>query len=345
MKKFKLSELAEMFDGKIIGDENLEITGISGLDYASETEIVYLDNMKFAKRVNECKSPAVIVEQEITDTEKTQLVVKRVAAVVIEMLKIYAPKLMPAKAGVDTSAIVDESAEIAESASICAGAVIKPNVKISENCVIGENVVVGENTVIGNDTVLDSGVVVYHNCKIGESCLIQANSVIGSIGFGYDYIDGEHRLIPHNKGVTIEDCVHIGAGCCIDRGKFEDTLIGAGTKIDNLVQIAHGVILGKLCLIAGGCGLAGSAVIEDGVVLAGQVGVANHIKIGSLSRVGAQSGVITNINPKSEVAGTPAINVKDMLRQILVVQKLPEMAKTIKELEKKVKKLESAEND
>ncbi|NIA16847.1 MAG: UDP-3-O-(3-hydroxymyristoyl)glucosamine N-acyltransferase, partial [Planctomycetes bacterium] len=163
--------------------------------------------------------------------------------------------------------------------------------------------------------------------------------------FGYSFIDGQHRLIPHIGGVIIEDFVEIGANSCVDRAKFGNTIIGAGTKIDNLVQIGHNVVVGKCCLFAAHVAIAGSCEIGNGVVLAGQAGIKDHIKIGDGVVVGAQAGVITDIAPGRHILGSPAIDDKEIKRIVLTTMKLPQMAKQLKKLVKKVERLEAAENN
>ena len=186
---------------------------------------------------------------------------------------------------------------------------------------------------------------VYHNCKIGNNCIIQANTTIGSVGFGYYPIDGQPRLIPHNGGVVIEDCVEIGANNCVDRAKFGNTVIGAGTKTDNLVQIAHNVVIGKCCLIAGQVGISGSCRLGDGVVLAGQAGIADHKEIGSGAVIGADSGVMDNIAAGQRVLGMPAIDARKELQIWALKKHLPDMAKQLKDVIRRVDKLETSEDD
>ena len=175
--------------------------------------------------------------------------------------------------------------------------------------------------------------------------VVQANSTIGSVGFGYVFVDGAHKLIPHNGEVVIEDFVEIGANCCIDRAKFGSTVIGAGTKIDNQVQIAHNVVIGKCCLISGQVGVAGSCRIGDGVVLGGQVGLADNIEIGSGTMVGAQSGIMSSVGPGQKLAWTPAIDAKEAVRVVAQVLRLPKMAERLKQLGKRMKELEAAKDN
>ena len=186
---------------------------------------------------------------------------------------------------------------------------------------------------------------VYHNCSIGNNVIIQANSTIGSVGFGYSFIDGSHKLIPHNGGVVIEDFVEIGACCCIDRAKFGNTKIGAGTKIDNLVQIAHNVIIGRCCLIAGQVGISGSCKLGDGVILAGQVGLGDNIEMGDGAIAGAKAGVPHSVDAGKRVLGSPALEVTEMIRIFSLMRRLPKMADTLKQLQKRMEGLESSKDD
>jgi UDP-3-O-[3-hydroxymyristoyl] glucosamine N-acyltransferase len=175
--------------------------------------------------------------------------------------------------------------------------------------------------------------------------IVLANTTIGSTGFGYSYFDGRHNLIPHNGGVIIEDFVEIGANCCVDRAKFGNTVIGAGTKIDNLVQIAHNVVIGKCCLIVAQVGIAGSCKLGNGVVLGGQVGMADHISISDGTMVAAQSGVVTDLPAGQKMGGTPAREIRETLRIVMAEQRLPDLLKQVKELTHKVAQLEAAKNN
>ncbi|MCX5635724.1 MAG: UDP-3-O-(3-hydroxymyristoyl)glucosamine N-acyltransferase, partial [Planctomycetota bacterium] len=192
---------------------------------------------------------------------------------------------------------------------------------------------------------LDSNVVVYHNCSIACFVIIQANTTIGSTGFGYYFIDGAHRLIPHNGTVVIEDFVEIGANCSIDRAKFGENRIGAGTKIDNLVQIAHNVSIGKCCLIAAQVAVAGSSKLGNGVVLAGQVGISDHVEIGDGVVVCAKSAVIKDVPAGMQVLGVPAIERRDGLRRVGLQLRLPELFDQVKKMNKRVERLEAPEDN
>ena len=223
--------------------------------------------------------------------------------------------------------------------------IIDDGVEIGENSIIGSGCKIGQNVKIGKNCRLDSNIVIYHNCRLGNNIIIQSNSTIGSTGFGYYFIDGAHRFIPHNGGVIIEDFVEIGANCCIDRAKFGNTIVGAGTKIDNLVQIAHNVIIGKCCLIAAQAGISGSTKLGDGVVMGGQSGLRDNIEIGQGVMVGASAGVINNVPAGQKLAWTPALEWKEAMRVMVLMRRLPKLNEQLKQLSKKVEKLEAAENN
>jgi UDP-3-O-[3-hydroxymyristoyl] glucosamine N-acyltransferase len=356
--KLTAAQLAERLDAELVGEGSGQISAVGTIESAGENEVAFIRESKlhyvpagtiadgkYLSAVKQSPAGAVITGRLIEDLDKPQLIVKNVNAALIEALNIFAPELKPASEGIDPSAKVAENARIADSASIGAGVVIEDGVEIGANSIIGSGCKIGENSKVGGNCRFDSNVVVYHNCTIGSNVIIQANTTVGSTGFGYLLIDGRHKLIPHNGGVVIEDSVEIGANCCIDRAKFGDTIIGAGTKIDNLVQIAHNVAIGKNCLIAGMVGISGSCKLGDGVVLAGQVGLADNIEIGDGVIVGAQAGVMNNIKDGITVVGSPAIDRKEALHIVGLTMRLPKIHKQFKELSKRVDKLEAAKDD
>ncbi len=330
--------------GKTDGADQL-IVSVAPVDTAGPGEVTFLANDKHKTAVEASGAGAVIVAERLEGLDKLQLVVKNVDVALIEALTLFAPKLKPAPEGIDATAKVAQDAKIGPGVSVGPGVVVGDGAEIGENSVIGSGCKIGENSKVGANCRLDSNVVVYHNCRLGDNVIIQANSTIGATGFGYSFIDGSHRLIPHNGGVVIEDFVEIGANCCIDRAKFGNTVIGAGTKIDNLVQIGHNVRVGKCCLIAALVGVSGSCKLGDGVVLGGQVGLADNIELGSGVMVAAKSGVINDIEADRKVAWTPAIDRREAYRIINLVMRLPEFAKQLKKLGKRMESLETAEDD
>ena len=346
--KLTVEQLAKRLGAKLIGNANTisrQITAVSPVKAAGESEVTFVTNDKHKASLSQSHAGAVIVSARIEGLDKPQLIVKNVDAALIEALRIFAPDLKAATEGIDPTAKIADNAKIAKGVSVGANVVIEDGVEIGQNSIIGDGCKIGENSKLGEHSRLDSNVVVYHNCCIGNNVIVQANSTIGSTGFGYSFIDGAHRLIPHNGGVIIEDFVEIGANCCVDRAKFGNTIIGAGTKIDNLVQIAHNVVVGKCCLIVGQAGVAGSCKLGDGVVLGGQVGLADNIEIGDGTMIAARSGVLISVPAGQKLAWTPAIKKEDAMRTIGLVLRLPKMAKQLKQLSKRIEKLETAEDD
>lgn len=342
MKNITLTELAKKINAQLIGDGSIEITELTSFDQADENKLGYMENIKNLNKLEKSRAAAVIVSAKIDSFSRPQLIVKNVQAAVIEVLTLFAPKLTPPSIGIHPSAVIESSAKISGTASIGANVYIGHNASVGENSIICPNVSIGENSIVADNTRIDPNVVIYHNCKIGSNCIIQSGAIIGALGYGYSFLDGQHKLIPHNGGVVIEDCVHIGANCCIDRGKFGDTIIGAGTKMDNLIQIGHGAKIGMCCLIVAQVGIGGSSKLGNGVVVAGQTGIANLVEIGDLVKIGARSGVMSDIPAGSEVLGAPAVESKEAVKQLLAIAKLPELLKQVKQLTKKVEKLESS---
>jgi UDP-3-O-[3-hydroxymyristoyl] glucosamine N-acyltransferase len=346
--KLTLEQLAKRLDAELTGeaaDTGREIAGVGSIDAAGENELTFVTSDKHRAALRQSRAGAAIVASRLDDFDKPQLIVKDVNGALIQVLNIFAPRLKPATEGIDPTAKLGDNVQIAKGVSVGAGVVIDDGVRIGPDSIIGSGCKIGENSRLGGNCRLDSNVVVYHNCSLGNNVIVQANTTIGSTGFGYSFIEGAHRLIPHNGGVVIEDCVEIGANCCIDRAKFGNTIIGAGTKIDNLVQVAHNVVIGKCCLIAALVGISGSCKLGDGVVLGGQVGLADNIEIGDGTMVGAQAGVMSSVPAGQKLAWTPAIKREEALRIVGLTMRLPKMAEQLKQLSKRVEKLEVAEDD
>ncbi|MBW8000711.1 MAG: UDP-3-O-(3-hydroxymyristoyl)glucosamine N-acyltransferase [Planctomycetes bacterium] len=338
-------EIAEQIGGEVVGDGSGKIESVSAIASAGSSNITFVSDKKHAKSIAGSGAGAVIVSEPIKGLDKPQVLVKDVGAGLIEVLKIFAPKLKAAKAGIDSTAVVAKDAKISKEASIGACVVIESGVEVGKGSVISSGCKIGQNSKVGDNCRLDSNVVVQHNCVIGNNVIIQSNTVIGSIGFGYSFIDGAHRLIPHNGGVVIEDFVEIGSCCCIDRAKFGNTIIGAGTKMDNIIQVGHNAVVGKCCLLVAGVLLAGSAKLGNGVVMAGHAGVAEGVTVGDGVIIAAKSAVTTDVKAGKKMFGMPARSHIEMLRAQSSMRRLPEMVKQLKQLSLKVEKLESSKDD
>jgi UDP-3-O-[3-hydroxymyristoyl] glucosamine N-acyltransferase len=343
--KVSVCELASQINAEVVGDGTVEISGVGPLVGAGEDKITFLSDNKRAAELKKSTAAAVIVSQKVDGFGGAQLLVRNVDAALIETLKMFAPKLKAPSPGVHKTACIGDGVKLHDGVSVGPCVVIDDSAEIGEGTVIAAGCRIGENTKIGSNTRLDSNVVIYHNCSIGDNVVIQANSTIGGVGFGYCFMEGAHRLIPHNGTVVIEDYVELGANCCVDRAKFGETRIGAGTKVDNLVQIAHNVTIGKCCLITSQVGVSGSCCIGDGVVLAGQVGVADNIKIGDSVKIGAQSGIYTDVEAGKQLLWTPALEHREALRVIGNLLRLPKLMQDFKRLTERVGKLEASEDD
>ena len=342
--RLTVTQLAERIGAELVGNGSVAMSGVGAVESSDENTVTFITDSRHIAALEKSSAGAVIVARRIEGLDKPQLIVENVDTALIEALNILAPTLKPAAEGIDPTAKVADSARIAKGVAIGAGVVIEDGAEIGKSSIIGSGCKIGQNSKVGGNCRLDCNVVVYHNCHLGNNVVIQANTTIGSTGFGYSYINGSHKLIPHNGGVVIEDFVEIGANCCIDRAKFGNTIIGAGTKIDNLVQIAHNVVIGKNCLIVGLVGISGSCKLGDGVVLAGQVGLADNIEIGDGAIVGAQAGVMNDIGAGEKVVGSPAIGRKEALLIMGLTKRLPKLAKQLKQLSKSVERLEKAKD-
>lgn len=343
-RKVSTGEIARRIDAELAGSDSIEIYGINSIDEASENEITFLSGQKHLEKVKQTKAAGIIVKDKIADFDGCQFIVDNVDASLIAAMHLFAPETTVFD-GVHPTAVIEDSAEIGENVRIGPGVYVSHGARVGSNTVIGAGCKIGQNSTIGQNSQIDCNVVIYRNCHIGDSCIIQANSTIGACGFGYSFIEGAHRLIPHNGGVVIEDHVEIGANCCIDRAKFGNTVIGSGTKIDDLVMVAHNVVVGRSCLFAAQVGIAGSTIIGDGVVMGGRSGIGDHRKIGDGVKIGAVSTVLKDFPPNTDLMGSPAVEMNQNIRQLIHVQRLPRTEKTLKDLVKRVKKLEASKDD
>ncbi len=340
-----ISQLTEQLGAELAGEGKKHIRAVAPAASAGQSDVTFASDSRHISKLAGSNAAAVIVQNRIEGLKIPQLIVKDVNAALIKALNIFAPKLKQPAKGIDPAATIAEDVQISPDVSIGPAVCVDSGAKISENTIIAAGCKIGQNTKIGKNCRIGNNVVIYHNCTIGNNVVIQANTTIGSTGFGYCIICGEHKLIPHNGGVVIEDFVEIGANCCVDRAKFGNTIIGAGTKIDNLVQIAHNVQIGKCCLIVAQVGIAGSCKIGDGVVLSGQVGIVDNIEIGDGAMLGAQSGIMQNISAGQKVFGSPATEIKNALKAIGLTKRLPKLFEQLQKLGKRVNKLEAAKND
>ena len=334
----KLRDIAMMLGGEISGDPDREILGVAGISEAKEGDITFLSDKRLAKECSEGKASAVVVRDFVPELNKPQIAVRNPQYAFARLLERFFVK-PPCPAGVSNLASIAKSARIAGDVSIDPPAYISDDAVIGAGTVIFPGVFIGSGSVIGESCILYPNVTVREKAVIGSRVIIHAGAVIGSDGFGYVFEEGRHYKIPQVGGVIIEDDVEIGANVAIDRATTGNTRIGKGTKIDNLVQIAHNVTIGENSVIAAQTGVAGSSRIGSFAALGGQVGIADHAKIEDGTMIGAQSGVIGNLS-KGVYSGYPAMPHRDWLKSSAIFAKLPELSKKIRQLEEKIEVLE-----
>ena len=340
----KLVDLIKSRDSKFIKAnifENIDIENAASLDIASKNQISFLEENNILKEnLGKTSASAIIIFNN--DEILGLLDSLKISNIVVENPRIaFAEVLNSLSKQINFSPGIDDSA------------VIKTSAKVGENCYLGANVYIGENTIIGannkifpgatilgnvrlgNNNIIHPNCVIYENTSIENNCVINSNTVIGSEGFGFVPQNGKWIKMPQTGSVIIKSFVEIGTNCCIDRPSVGDTFIDEGTKMDNLVQIGHGVKVGKNCAFAAQVGIAGGAVIGDGVILAGQVGVNNRVRVGNNVIASSKCGIHCDIEDGEVVSGFPAMKNKSWLRSSSVFKKLPELAKKLRQLDKK----------
>ena len=330
--KFTVREIAEQVGGEVVGDGGIELAGFAQADAAKPGDLTFAENEKYFRLAEKSRASAILAPEEFASEAKPVIRVTNARVAFARVL----PLLFPQKAfapGIHPSAVIAESAQVDNSAHIGPNCVIGENAVIGRQAVLEANCIVGDQSSLGQAVRLFPNVTIYPQSRIGDHVRIHSASVVGSDGYGYVFDEGHHRKIPQIGGVVIGDDVEIGANVTIDRGALGDTEIGEGTKIDNLVQIAHNVVIGKHCLIVAQTGIGGSTKVGEYTTLAGQVGVVGHIEIGPKSVVAAKAGVINNLDGGKQYMGFPAIPDREAKRQIIALQKLPELIKRIKKLE------------
>ena len=339
----KLTKLAEITNAKLeLGDENTEINAAAGLDIAQNGEITFLANPKYTPQVNDTNASAVFLSKGV-EIERDDIAILRAKdAYVAYTLALRAfhptPQFVPS---IHKSAVIDETANVAKDVEIMANAVVGKDCKIESGVKIHPNATIYDGVKIGKNSILHSGVSVRENCEIGANCIVHNNSTIGSDGFGYAKTEDKSWLkIPQVGRVVLEDDVEIGANTAIDCASVGESRIKRGAKIDNLVQIGHSCTVDEDALICSQTGLAGSSVIGKRVILAGQVGIAGHLKVGDDVVVTAKSATSHDVESGKVISGIPAFDNRDWLRSTASFRRLGEIARTIRQLVKRIDKLE-----
>ncbi len=340
VKNTTLAELARLVEGDVEGDSSIQIFGISSIEDARVGDVTYAESSRFLTTAARSAASAVIVPHQAPAMTKPMIRVKNPRFAFAQMLRLFAPEPKVYQ-GIHPTAIIADSSHIGQNVSVHAQAII------GENCSIGDNVVIYPFTYIGNDVIIGPNSVVYPHVvlhdgtELGSNVVVHSGSVLGTDGFGYMFIEDRHYKIPQIGRVIIGDDVEIGSNVTIDKARTGSTRIGRGTKIDNLVHIAHNCTIGEHCVIVAQVGISGSCEIGDGVILAGQVGVKDHITIGAGAIVGAKTGVLSDIPAGAFVSGPYARPHQQEMRLNVHLSRLPEMNQQMKSMERRLEELEA----
>lgn len=318
------------------------LRAVAAAHEAGPDSITWVTEARHAAEAATSQAAAILCTEKLMPGEPRAVFVDDPEFAMTKVLAHFFVPPLPPEPGIHPTAVVDPSARLGRDVRIGAQAVIHGNVQIGDGSIIHEGVSIGRGVTIGSGTTLFDRVVIYDRCTIGNDVVVHAGSVIGADGFGYVYRKGKHHKLPHLGTVIIEDDVELGAGVCVDRGKLGATRIGRGTKIDNLVQVAHNVQIGPLCVIAAQTGISGSVEIGAGVAMGGQVGIAHGLKIGNEVRIAAKSGIMSDVPDGQTVVGSPAQDRSTAFRELARVRKLPELFEQVAELTKRVRDLEAA---
>lgn len=334
--------LAQLLGAELVGRADLPIARLDHLDAAGPDALTFIRSSAYSDKWPACKAGAALVTRDVKvpghdPDARALLLVDDADLALVKLLELFAPKPEPRPPGTHPSAVVDPSAVIGAGVHIGPGCIVGARTRLGDGCVLTANVTLESDVSIGRATVLHPGVVIGARCKIGQACILYGGVVVGADGFGYRPApDGRGVVkVPHLGNVEIGDAVEIGANSCVDRAKFGSTVIGSGTKVDNLCQVAHNCIIGRACLLCGMCGMGGSVTVGDGVVIGGCVAIADNVTIGARAMIGGNSGVMGDVPAGETWWGFPAAPSRDTARFMVLIRNLPEMAARLRKLEAK----------
>ena len=327
-------DLASAIGGTVLGDGSAIVRRIAPLDRAEPDELSFLAKAQYAPLLKTSRAGVVLVDPDLAETPgevRARIVVAKPYEALLQLLpRFHRP--VPRQPGIDPTARIGRGVRLGADVTVGPFAVIGDGAGIGDRSWIEPHVVIGDGVTIGDDCRLHPGVVLHPGTVLGDRVAVHAGARLGSDGFGYVFQDGAHQKLPHVGRCIIGDDVEIGANTTIDRGSVDDTVIGAGTKIDNLVHIAHNVRIGRLCLLMAQVGIAGSAHIGDGVIFAGQSGLAGHREIGARARIAAKAGVISDVPAGETWSGYPARPHREALRASAALFKLADMMRKLERL-------------
>ncbi|MCK5776686.1 MAG: UDP-3-O-(3-hydroxymyristoyl)glucosamine N-acyltransferase [Bacteroidales bacterium] len=338
--KFTASQIAEVLKGTIVGDQNVEVTDLSKIEEGKPGTLCFLSNPKYTKYIYSSQASIVVVNNDFAAEKEiscTLIKVKDAYVAFSQLLEMYS-QAKKQKTGISPLAHISKSAIIGKDAYIGEFVVISDNVVIGDHAHIKSQVFIGEDTTIGKNVILYSGAKIYSDCIIGNHCTFHSGVIIGSDGFGFAPQEGDnYKKLPQIGNVIIEDQVEIGSNTTVDRATLGSTIIREGVKLDNLIQIAHNVIIGKHTVIAAQTGISGTTTIGEYCMIGGQVGIAGHLKIGNKVMIAAQSGIGNNVADGKVIQGSPAFDIRPYTKSYVYFRRLPDIVKRIDKLEKHIK--------
>lgn len=333
-------EIAELVGGELIGEEALIITGINSIEDAKKGDLAFANNPKHVRLIDRTAASCVITPKDAGGSGKTIIRTENPSLAFAKILSLIYPEEAKHPRGVHLSAIIEEDVSLGKDVSIGAYSVVSRGAGIEDNTVIYSGCYIGPKTKIGKSSIIYPGVVIRDGMVIGNNVIVHSGTIIGTDGFGYHQAGEKHLKIPQVGKVVIEDDVEIGSCVTIDRATLGETRIGRGTKIDNLVQIAHNVKIGENCILVGQTGISGSSSLGKNVMLGGQAGLTDHISLGDKVMVAAKGGVSKSFPAGSVVIGIPARPYREARKIVAATARLPNLIKRIRELEKKIAELE-----
>lgn len=328
------ADIARAVGGRIVGDPEASVTGIAPLDRAGASDLSFLSSARYAAAFAASLAGVVLVPAELeaaNGSARARIVVEKPHEAMLSLIPRFHP---PAaiEPGIHPTAVIGRGARIGEGSAIGAHAVVGDGAVVGDRVRVGAQCTIGAGVTVGDDTLLHPGVTLYPGTRLGSRVILHSGVRLGSDGFGYVFRGGAHEKIPHVGRCIIHDDVEIGANSTVDRGSIDDTVIGAGTKIDNLVHVGHNVRIGRLCLLMAQVGVSGSTHIEDGCIIAGQAGIGGHITIGARARIGGQAGVFGSVPAGETWSGYPARPHKESLRAQAALFKLSGMMRRLERL-------------
>ena len=341
--QFTAEMIAALLSGEIVGDKSATVSTVSSIDGGKAGSLAYLTNPKYEQYIYTTEASIVLVDKSFEpkgEIKATLIKVENVGECVLNLLEMY-NAARPRKQGISKLASISEKATIGEGCYIGDFVVVEAGAKIGDNVQLYPQCYIGDNVTIGEGTKLYAGVKIYEGCVIGKNCILHAGAVIGADGFGFaPKADGTFAKIPQLGNVILEDNVEIGANTCVDRAKTDSTIVHSGVKLDNLIQLGHNVEVGANTVMSAQVGIAGTTKVGSNCFIAGQVGIADHVVVGDRVKIGSKSGIEKSVGDDEIRFGYPALPGMQYHRSFAVFRQLPDMAQKLREIEKRVNKLE-----